>query len=154
MDRTEFQIVFFFFSTTLFYKLKLHYHFLNTKILLFEKQKLQKIFHLKTRPTILSSISPQVSPTPQLLGMLLQDFLWDFMTLQYIVTARKRSLGQGNMFRSLSLSTGRMPSPWGLWFWGAVWSQGVPGPGGVPGPMGGLVLGGAWSEGGLIPGGT
>ena len=151
MDRTEFQIVFFLFYYIIL-QTEVTLSFSKHKDIAVRKTKLQKIFHLKTWPTILGSISLQVSPTPQLRGMLLQDFLWDFMTLQYIVTAR--SLGQGNMFTGLCLSTGRMPSPGGVWSWEAVWSQGVPGPRGVPGPMGGLVLLGAWSQGGLIPRGT
>ena len=50
-----------------------------------------------------------------------------------IFTARKRSLGQGNMFPGVCLSTG------------GFWSGGCLVPGGVPGP------GGAWSWG--VPGG-
>ena len=49
-------------------------------------------------------------------------------TIYSVTTARKRSLGQGNMFTGVCLSTGV-----------GAWSRGVPGPGGgVPGP------GGAW----------
>ena len=47
-----------------------------------------------------------------------------------IVTARKRSLGQGSMFTGVCLSTGGMPGA------GSAWSRGVPARGG------GLVLGG------------
>ena len=57
------------------------------------------------------------------------------------VTARKRSLGQGNMFTGACLCTG-----------GGVWSREGSGPGGVPG-LGGLVLGSAWSRGVPGPGG-
>ena len=62
-----------------------------------------------------------------------------------LVTARKRSLGQGSIFRSVCqefCSQGGCLVPGG---WG-----GVPGPRGVPGPGGCLVLGGAWSRG--VPG--
>ena len=56
-----------------------------------------------------------------------------------IITARKRSLGQGNMFTSVYLSTV-----------GGAKSRGVPGPGG-----GCLVPGDAWSLGGcLVLGGS
>ena len=58
-----------------------------------------------------------------------------------IITARKRSLGQGNMFTSVCLSTVRVPGP------GGCLVLGVPGPGG-------LVLGGVPGPGGcLVPGG-
>ena len=51
------------------------------------------------------------------------------------ITARKRSLGQGNMFTGVCLSTGGVPGPGGL--------GEAPGPGGVPGLGGCLVLGGS-----------
>ena len=55
-----------------------------------------------------------------------------------IFTAHKRSLGQVNMFTGVSLSTGGVPAPGGVWSRGClvggggdwsqrVWSQGVPG---------------------------
>ena len=54
--------------------------------------------------------------------------------IQTIITTRKQSLGQGNMFTGVCLSTGG----------GAAWSRG-----GVPGPSGGAWSGGgAWSWGG------
>ena len=63
-----------------------------------------------------------------------------------VITTRKRSLGQGNMFTGVCLSTGVVPAP-----------RGVPGPGrvpaprGVPGPGGHLVRG-VPAPGGLVPG--
>ena len=88
----------------------------------------------------------------------------------YLITARKRSLGQGNMFTGVCLSTGRqgwgVSSQWGLLpGGGGAWSGGVHGPRGcmVPGVCAwsrGWVLGcqgvvgvhgpggGAWSQGG------
>ena len=75
-----------------------------------------------------------------------------------LITAHKRSLGQGNMFTGVCLSTG-VPAPGGgAWSWGVsapggclllggAWSQGVPAPGGVPARGGG----GTWSQG--VPGG-
>ena len=80
---------------------------------------------------------------------------------EFIVTARKRSLGQGNIFTPVchSVHRGEVPGPGrgclvlrGAWsqegglLWEGAWSWGVPGPGrgvcsgGVPGP------GGAWSQ--------
>ena len=87
--------------------------------------------------------------------------LWD-----RVFTARKRSLGQGNMLTGVCLSTGGcllwggacsqgvwsgVPGPGGTWsrglvLGGLVW--GVPGLGGYLVPGGCLVLGGAWSQGG------
>ena len=67
-----------------------------------------------------------------------------------LVTARKRILGQGNMFTGVFLSTGAVPDPGGAWFGGmpglggCAWSRGVPGPGDC------LVWGGAWSGGCLV----
>ena len=63
-------------------------------------------------------------------------------TFRYIITARKRSLGQGNMFTDVCLSTGGVPGPrgsaaggclvkGGVCSGGCAWSRGVPGPGGV-----------------------
>ena len=57
--------------------------------------------------------------------------LVSILNFNYIITARKRSLRQGNIFTGVCLSTGRLP-----------------GPGGVPGP------GDGWSGGCLLPGGT
>ena len=74
----------------------------------------------------------------------------------FLITARKRSLGQGNIFRSVCqefCSRGGIPGLGGAWSWEGAWSGGVPGPGGagpggVPVPKGGcLVWGGAWSGG-------
>ena len=73
-----------------------------------------------------------------------------------IFTARKRSLGQGNMFTGVCLSTGRVPAPGGgaccrgVWSWGGCLLRegaclGGSGHGGVPAP-GGCLL---W-EGGLV----
>ena len=56
-----------------------------------------------------------------------------------IITARKRSLGQGNMFTGVCLSTGWMPGAGGAWSRGCLLWEG------------GLVQGGAWSGG--VPGG-
>ena len=82
-----------------------------------------------------------------------------------LITTRKGSLGQGNMFTGVCLSwggawswgvpgPGRVPGPRGAWSWGPGpgW---VPGPGGVSGPVGvpghgRLVLGGTWSRGGCL----
>ena len=80
-----------------------------------------------------------------------------------IFTVRKRSLGQGNIFKSVCHSVHRR----GAWFWGVpgpggcLVPGGVPGPGrylvpgeclvqgeGVPGPAGCLVPGAAWCQGG------
>ena len=63
---------------------------------------------------------------------MLQVHLWVF-------TARKRSLGQGNVFTGVCLSTGEVPGPGG---WrGCLLPGGVPAlGGGVPAP-GGLVWG-------------
>ena len=47
-------------------------------------------------------------------------------TIYSVTTARKRSLGQGNMFTGVCLSTGV-----GAWSRGGAWTRmGVPGPGG------------------------
>ena len=69
----------------------------------------------------------------------------DFMKTT-VITARKRNLGQGNMFTGVCLSTGGC-LVWGVPGLGDAWSGGclvggVPGPGGawlggVPGPGGG-----------------
>ena len=71
-----------------------------------------------------------------------------------VITARKRSLGQGNMFTPLCHSV-RRGGAWsrGVWSGGSVWSRGdlvwshwgVPGPGGAPG-LGGSGLGGCLVE--------
>ena len=77
----------------------------------------------------------------------------------FLVTTRKRSLGQGNMFTSVCLSTGGVPAPGGCLLLGGAWSWGMPGPGSawsrerVPGPEG-LVQEGAWSGGTCSWGGT
>ena len=55
-------------------------------------------------------------------------------TYSEIITARKRSLGQGNIFTSVCqefCSRGGVSGPGGAWSWGGAWFQGVPGPGGV-----------------------
>ena len=63
-------------------------------------------------------------------------------TFRYIITARKRSLGQGNMFTDVCLSTGGCLVPGGLLPGGCLVKGGVcsgggvPGLGGVPGPGG------------------
>ena len=72
-----------------------------------------------------------------------------------LITARKRSLGQGNMFTGVCLSTGGggPGSRGGVWSWGGAWSWGgVPGTRGSLVPGGGLVLGGACSRGHLLQG--
>ena len=46
-----------------------------------------------------------------------------------MIIARKRSLGQGNMYTGVCLSTGG----WCMVPGGCAWSRGVHGPGGVPG---------------------
>ena len=88
-----------------------------------------------------------------------------------IFTARKRSLGQGNMFTGVCLSTGGVPgrgdacsrggacswgvsalgvpAPGGGLLWGDACSRracsgGVPAPGEVPALVGGVLRGGAW----------
>ena len=57
--------------------------------------------------------------------------------LLLVFTARKRSLGQGNMFTGVCLSTGGLVHcpGWGCMVPGGAWSRGVcvHGPGGVPG---------------------
>ena len=63
----------------------------------------------------------------------------------FVVTARKRSLGQGNMFTGVCLSTGGVPG-WGVGVW-------VPGPRGVSGPGGGAWSGGPGLGGHLVRGG-
>ena len=62
----------------------------------------------------------------------------------FFITARKQSLGQGDMFTGVCLSTGGCLVPWG---WGA-WSRGVPAPGGLV-PRGACSRG-VWSGG--VPG--
>ena len=47
---------------------------------------------------------------------------------EQIFTARKRSLGQGNMFTGVCLSTGGC-LVWGVSGQGSAWPRGVPGPG-------------------------
>ena len=71
-----------------------------------------------------------------------------FLSVLGMFTARKRSLGQGNMFTDVYLSAGGVPAPSGLpspgggaWS-GGVWSRGCLVPGGVPAPRGGV-----WSRG-------
>ena len=89
------------------------------------------------------------------------------MQITYLlVTARKRSLGQGNMFTGVCLSTGGILD-WGVWSggyrsWGVpapggcacsqgVWSQRVPAPGGSsPRGRGCLLSGGLVPEGCLV----
>ena len=68
----------------------------------------------------------------------------DSFVLHWFITTRKRSLGQGNMFTGVCLSTGGclVPGrggPWsrGVWSWGGTWSGG-----------------GCLVWGGLIPGGA
>ena len=56
------------------------------------------------------------------------------------LTAHKRSLGQGNMFTGVCLSTGGVPAPGGACLGGLV--QGGSGPGGGACSGVGLVLGG------------
>ena len=69
-----------------------------------------------------------------------QTTLWWSMIrrILLIFTARKRSLGQGNKFTGVCLSTRGVPGP----VWCLVLGEGVPG------------AGGAWSKGGLLPGGV
>ena len=76
--------------------------------------------------------------------------------LGFLVTARKRSFGQGNIFIGVCQE---------FCSWGDAWSGGCLLSGGVPGPRGGLLLGGgllrrgvcsqggAWYWGCLLPGG-
>ena len=52
------------------------------------------------------------------------------------ITARKRSLGQGNIFTGVCLSTGGVPGPGGCLVLGGAWSRG---------------RGGAWSRGRGVP---
>ena len=95
-----------------------------------------------------------------------------------VFAARKRSLGQGNMFIGVCVSVHRgrgawsreVPGPGGVCLLrgmvGGAWSWGQPAPGGMPGPRGGACSqGGAcswrvWSQGGAwwrspqeVPGG-
>ena len=90
-----------------------------------------------------------------------------------LITARKRSLGQGNIFTPVchsvhrggclvpggcllpgvsALGGGSAPRG-GAWSEGDVCSGGLPGPGGVPGPRGVSALGGTQSQGVPGPGG-
>ena len=80
--------------------------------------------------------------------------MWAFSSEEVFITARKRSLGQGNMFTGASLSTGGVPAPGRDWSRGS-WPRGrclvlesVPAPrgmcllpGGVPAPGGCLFWG-------------
>ena len=43
------------------------------------------------------------------------------LSVQCFITARKRSLGQGNMFTGVCLSTGGVPGPGGAWSRGGAW---------------------------------
>ena len=67
------------------------------------------------------------------------------MNMQYpLITARKRSLGQGNIFAPIGHSVhGGVPAAGGGGCSWGVWSWGVPARGGVPAP-GGLLQGGVW----------
>ena len=63
----------------------------------------------------------------------------------FLFTARKRSLGQGNIFAPVCYSVHRG----GTWSRGGAWSgarEGVPGPGGSPGPQPRGKLRGIWSR--------
>ena len=64
------------------------------------------------------------------------------MQKELLVTARKRSLGQGNMFTGVCLSTGGVPGPGDACSQGGSGPEVVPAPGGVPGgdPPGRLLL--------------
>ena len=74
----------------------------------------------------------------------------------YIVTARKRSLGQGNIFTSMCQEFWGCLVPGGgcLVLWGCVcsWSGGVPGPGGKGGILACLASFQAHSQGGSLGG--
>ena len=61
-----------------------------------------------------------------------------------LITARKRSLGQGNMFTGVCLSTGGCLLPGGAWPRGVCLL-----PGGCLHPGGGSAPGGPWSQGGV-----
>ena len=78
-----------------------------------------------------------------------------FTVMTNIFTTRKRSLGQGNMFTGVCLSTGGMVWSWGVPAWGGACSGGMPALGRcllrrvVPAPGGACSrgvcsLGGAW----------
>ena len=71
-----------------------------------------------------------------------------------VITARKRSLGQGNMFTGVCLSTGGGACSGGFLVPGGACSGRVPGPGGclVRGVY--LLRGGLWSGGGVWSGGS
>ena len=87
----------------------------------------------------------------------------DPVVINLLITARNRSLGQGNTFTGVCLSTGGVHGPGVAWSGGCMvlggvhdpggaWSQGVHGPGGC------MVQGGAWSwgvhgPGCMVPGG-
>ena len=78
------------------------------------------------------------------------------IVIVYVITARKRSLGQGNMFTGVCLPTGGVPGP-GVGDWGC--SGGCLLPGGtwsrrVHAPRGGAWSGGSAPGGGLLPVGT
>ena len=84
--------------------------------------------------------------------------MWTFSSEEVFITARKRSLGQGNMFTGVSLSTGGGcllqggTGPGGPGSGGGAWSWGVCllpdecacSQGGVPAPGGCLLQGVAW----------
>ena len=65
-----------------------------------------------------------------------------------VITARKRNLGQGNMFTGVCLSTegGAWSGGSGLLWGGGAYSRGVPGPGGGCLVWEGLLPGGACSQ--------
>ena len=67
--------------------------------------------------------------------------------LKTVITARKQSLGQGNMFTGVCLSTGGCMVPGGAWSRGCMVPGGVHGPRGVHRPGGCMVPGGSWSRG-------
>ena len=85
--------------------------------------------------------------------------LVSILNFNYIITARKRSLRQGNILTGVCLSTGRLPGPGGCLVLGVAGlggacsrggtcSRGVPAPEECLHPGGG----GAWSQGGAWSG--
>ena len=111
-------------------------------------------------------ISPSNSSLLHILTQNLVNWCVDCKVQQWvgcepnIFTARKQSLGQGNIFTPICHSVHRrrclvpgVPGPGGAWSWGVYLV-----PGGVPGPKRGVVIlftgGGAWSRGCLVPGGV
>ena len=86
--------------------------------------------------------------------------LVSILNFNYIITARKRSLRQGNIFTGVCLSTGRLPGPGGCLVLGVAGlggacSRGVPAPEECLHPRSACTRwgwGGTWSQGGAWSG--